>query len=304
MVRPLRYDSGNLQQMTDANIDRLLYYLRVAFADQLNNSGDGYVYVGSGNTDIGTANDTSATQQSASVTRIVNDGIIQTYPAAPGTGTEIDNAYNFRQDRTEPSAPTTDQLNKDGYLFYDSGNLTAASTNAHFYDELISQCITDMRTGDEVGTYRISSTTPTNGGAGTWTDKGTVFVDSTYSAGSTTYKLWLKTALDTVPGSDVFPVGLDSDLSGNIRERIITDNSRLIRNVLLPTLTRNMDANPGLYYTVSSTQTGENRGAFTDTKQTASTTSDNFDGTFYTRTSTPSGAAVTQTTYYLNLITS
>lgn len=302
MARPLKYDSGNLQQMSDANIDRLLYNLRAAYANQLNNSGDGYVYVGSGNTDIGTAVDTSSTVQTASVTRIVNDGIIQTYPAYPGLGTETDNTYNFRQDRTEPSAPTTDQLNKDGYLFYDSGNLTAASTNAHFYDELISQCITDMRTGDEVGTYRISTTTPTDGGAGTWTNKGNVFTDTTFSAGTVNYNLYLKLSLNTVPGTDVFPVGLDSDLSGNLMEREIGTNSRLINNVLLPILTRNMDASPGLYYTVSTTQTGVNRGSFTDTKQTTASNTQYFDGTFYTSTSTPTAGATVQTTYYLNLI--
>lgn len=302
MARPLKYDSGNLQEMSDANLDRLAYYLRSAFATQLNNSGNGYIYVGSGNTDIGTVVDTSSTQQVASVTRIVNNGIIETYPAAPGLGSETDNSYNFRQDRSEPAFPTNDQLNKDGYVFYDSGNLSAASTSAHLFDEIVSQCIVDMRTGDEVGTYRVSTTAPTDGGAGTWTDKGVVYIDSTYSAGSTSYKLWLKTALDTIPGTDIYPIGLDSALDGNLMERQITANSRLINNVLLPELTRRMDESAGLYYTVSSTQTGINRGAFTDTKQTTATNTQNFDGTFYRTTSTPSGSATTQTTYYLNLI--
>ena len=43
-----------------------------------------------------------------------------------------------------------------------------------------------MRTGHGIGTYYISTVEPFYLGGGTWTDKGTVFTDTSYDAGSTT----------------------------------------------------------------------------------------------------------------------
>ena len=306
-VYPLKFDGTNsLQDMTTAELERVTYYTQVAYAAQMNGNGDGYVFVGSGATTIGSASDTSSTQQVNTVTRGINDGVIQGYPAFPGIGSETDTVYSYQQDRTTPGAVSSANFNLNGLLFYDSANdeLEPFSTEAQLADVIIDQAITNMRTGDEVGSYRVSTSAPTNGGAGTWTDKGVFFADTTYSAGTTNYKLWLKTALDSVPGSDVFPVGLDSDGSGtpvgNIHQRVITDNGRLIQNVLLPALTRKMSS--GLYYSVATSISGINRGPFTDTKQTGVTNTNQFVNPFYRSISSPSGTASTVTTYYLNML--
>jgi len=309
-VFPLRYDGSNtLQDMTDAQLERLIYHTQAAYAAQLNSSGDGYIYVGSGATSIGSASDTSATQQINQTQRIINDGVIQGFPSHPGIGTETDNTYAYRQDRTTPSAVSSSDFNTYGMLYYDSASdhLEPFSTEAELAAVIIDQAITNMRTGDEVGTYRVSTSTPTNGGAGTWTDKGTWFVDSTYSAGSTTYKLWLKTALSSVPGSDVFPVGLEDDGGGTPTGHIInrdfsTGAGTLIGEVLLPALTRKMSS--GLHYaanTTAATGTAINRGTFTDTRQTGTSNTTSLSGGFYKSISTPTGGASTITTYYLKL---
>lgn len=309
VARPIKYDGTNtIQDMSDAQLERLIYNLQEAYSNQLNSSGNGNVNVGGSGTTIGTASDTSSTQQTATVVRIVNDGIIQTYPAYPGIGSETDTTYTYKQLRTVPSAVASADFNVNGLLFYDSDNdqFIPMSTEAQLATVIIDQAITNMRTGDEVGSYRVSTSTPTNGGAGTWTDKGTFFSDTTYSAGTTTYKLWLKRTLTSPPGSatDV-PLGLDSDgggtAIGNMHSRAIGVNDRLIQTVLLPALTRKMSS--GLYYTVATSVSGINRGAFTDTKQTSTTNTQTFSNPNYNATSTPSGAASTVTTYYLNMIT-
>lgn len=309
-VFPLRLDGSNsLQDMSSSDLEHLIYSLQVAYANQLSLGGNGHVNVGGSGTTIGTASDTSSTQQINITTRIVNNGIIETYPGYPGIGSETDATYTYKQLRTVPSAVTSGNFNVNGLLYYDSANdeIEPFATEAQLADVIITQAITNMRTGNEVGSYRVSTTTPVSGGAGTWYDKGTFFSDTTYSAGTTTYKLWLKGTLDTPPtvdGTLSYPVGLDSDgggtAVGNIHVRDISAGSRLIQQVLLPALTRKMSS--GLYYTVSTSQTGENRGAFTDTKQTATTNTRQFVNPQYRSISTPSGTASTVSTYYLNMI--
>ena len=306
-VFPLKYDGSNsLQDMTAAELQRVTYYTQVAYGAQLNAAGNGHINVGGGDTSIGSASDTSSTQQINVVNRILNNGIIETYPSHPGIGSETDATYAYTQDRGTPGAVSSANFNVNGMLFYDSANdeIEPFSTEAQLADVITNQAITNMRTGDEVGSYRVSTSAPTNGGAGTWTDKGTWMSDTTYSAGTTTYKLWLKTALDTVPGSDVFPVGLDSDgggtATGNIHQRAITNTSRLVQNVLLPALTRKMSS--GLHYSVATSISGINRGTFTDTKQTGTSNTQAFSSGQYQSISTPSGSASTVTTYYLNML--
>jgi len=200
MARPIRYDGVNdLIEMTDAQLDRLAYYLRVAYATQLANSGKGYIYSGSGGTFIGSATDTRSTARTAQRTRNYSGG--SDWPSYPGIGTETVNTYNYRQDRTVPSVPSDANLDASGYVRINSNNLQSLSTEAHAYDEILSQCITDMRTGDEVGTYRVATSTPSNGGAGTWENEGTWFLDRRYNnVGNTTYRYYLKRSLNSVPG--------------------------------------------------------------------------------------------------------
>ena len=302
MPQPLKYDGSNtLQEMTDAELNRLRYYTQLAYATQLNAAGNGHVNVGGSGTTIGTATDTSSTQQISGVTRIVNNGIIETYPGYPGLGSETDATYTYKQDQTVPSAVSAATFNSSGMVFFDAGNdIEPFTTEEQIADRITDQCITNMRTGDEVGSYRVATTTPTNGGAGTWTSKGTFFSDTTYSVGTTTYNLYLKTALDAVPGSDIYPIGLDTALDGNLAQRDIINSAALVQNVLLPSLTRKMSS--GLYYTVATSVSGINRGAFTNTRQLSASNTQNFTGSVYQAISTPTGTASTVTTYYLNMI--
>jgi hypothetical protein len=311
-VFPLKYDgSDSLQDMTDAELERVTYYTQAAYAAVLSANGIGYVFAGSGETDIGSASDTSSTQQTNGTRKLTNSGTTQGYPGYPGTGTETDATYDYRQNRSSPTAVSAAVFNEHGPVYYDSGSdhIIPFTTEAQIADVITNQAITNMRTGDEVGSYRVSTSTPSNGGAGTWTDKGTFFADTTYSAGTTTYKLWVKTALDSIPGSDTFPLNLEgAGTTGQLQQAEITAASGLVQNVLLPSLQRKMSS--GLYYTVATSTSGETRGTFTNTRQTGTTNSQSLGvdtiggvyGTFYRSISSPSGTASTVTTYYLNMI--
>lgn len=309
MARPIYYDGSNdLREMSDAQLDRLQYYLLVAYANQLNVNGDGYIFIGSGATAIGSAVDTKSTQQINSTAAPSNDRITQTYPAYPGVGTTTVTTYNYQQDRTYPSFPTAAVLDESGYAYLNGTNIAVASTAAHLYDEVISQAITDLRTGSRVGSYQVATSTPTAGGPGLWTNKGTWFLDTRYNnVGNTVYTLYLKRNLTVVPGSNVYPLGIVSSSDGNLRQRDITDTSPLIQNVLLPAMTRRLANASGLRYTVSTTQTGVNCGSFKDTKYPAIndrySTGTGLNEVYYSR-STPNTAATANTvnTYYLNLI--
>lgn len=309
MARPLAWTGAHLKEMTDAELDRLIYYLQVAYAAQLDAGGKGYVYVGgTGGTVIGSASDTSSTYQE-NTTAAPADNIIQSYPVAPGIGSETDTTYTYRQDQSVPTFPSAATQDADGYTYYTGTNIRVTNTEAHLYDEILAQAITEIRSGNEVGGYRVASAEPTAGGAGTWSDKGTFFLDSRYAGtGDTTYKLWLKTALTTVPGTNVYPVGVVTT-GAHLRQRPITNTDPLIQNILLPALTYQLGdgVTSKLKYSVSTTAGGTDKGIFTDTKYDQST-----DGTYATGTgasevyhssSTPNTAGTTTTvsTYYFRL---
>lgn len=293
MSRPLRIDgTAGLIEMSDADLDKLCYRLRRAYADQLNANGNGSLNVGGSGTTIGSASDTSRTQR-------VNTGS-NTQPY-PGTGTETDASFTYKQNRNIPSSPSSTTLNNDGFVIIDGTSGVISATESQIVSTIITQTITDMRTGDEVGTYRISTSNP---GSGTWVNKGTWFTDTTYS-GSTTYYLWLKTLNSTSPGTDIYPLGIDGTLG--LKELFISVSSNLVQNILLPILTRNM-AND-LYYQVSTSSSSINRGAFLDTRlsSTSNSQSNPPAGTnpgpsdVYRSFSTPSGSAATFQNYYLIL---
>ena len=220
-IRPLYYDNaaGSLRDMTDSDLESVTYNLQVAYAGQLNAGGDGSLNVGGSGTTIGTASDTSSTQQTNTRTRGLNNGIIETFPAHPGIGSETDQTFTYKQDQTTPSAVSSANFNVNGLLFYDSGNdeIEPFSTEDQLAAMIIDNAITNIRTGNEVGSYRVATSEPSSGGAGTYVDKGTFFSDTTFSAGTTTFKLFLKTALDSPPAFDSdgsntassVPVGLD-----------------------------------------------------------------------------------------------
>jgi len=317
MSRPLKIVSSNiLREMSDNDLDYINYRLREIYANKLNDgtitSGQLRIGTASGYTSIGSAVNTITAISTASQARTNNsgddvdpDGAGPTeagdWPSAPSL-TENTNTTTYFQDQLAggiPTYPANSVLDDDSFLLY-SGNAlrVAGATEAQLYDDIVSQCIADMKTGDEVGTYRVSTSTPTDGGAGTWIDKGTWFSDTTYDQGTTTYKYWLKTRLTTRPSYSIEPLRWTGS---QVREMDSDQLDNLCTNVLLPVLRRRLD-DGDLNYTVGTSIGADiNRGSFVDKKQTGSTASYAFtDPTYYTY-STPSGAASDVNTYYLLL---
>ena len=293
MARPFKLDGfRGLIEMSDSHLDRMCYYLRQAYSDQLNSGGQGSIFVGGSGTTIGTASDTSRTQE-------FNEGTSR--QSFPGTGTETDTSYTYNQNRNIPSSPSDLTLDDNGFVVLDGNKGFITADEAEIVNTVITQTITDIRTGDEVGSYRVATSNP---GSGTWTNKGTWFVDTTYT-GTTTYKLWLKRSVAVEPGTYVYPIARDSNKG--LKEVEIAKSSNLVQNILLPILTRNMSND--LYYSVTTTLSTINRGTFNDTR--LSTTDETYDeppaGTdpgpsdVYKAFSTPSGSAVVHQPYYLIL---
>ena len=323
--RPLKQISGGLQELSDSNLERLTYLTQVAFATYLKNNTTGYgaVYVSnSGDTSIGSMTDTRATVQTSSGSGgfsgqsgldsgspdmgVAGSGPPTShdtgdYPTAPGVGSENVTTYNYRQDQNEPSAPSDATYNNDGYLVYSAtGELRTENSETNILDTIVTAAVTEMTSssGDHVGTYRVSASAPSVGGAGTWDDLGSWFVDTNYpSTTNTTYKLWLKRNLSSAPGTAAAPVEHHS--GGEVRELAMASTDNLFVNVLLPILQRRI-VDSLKYEVVTSNVSSRNRGSFTDTQLTGATTSfAPVSGDTYTTTSTPSGSAGNLTTKYL-----
>lgn len=299
MSTPLKYD-GDLREFSTANLERLSYLLRVAYADHLNNRGtaSGRVFVGSsGGTAIGSLADHKSTQQTNTRTRNYSNG--EDWPSYPGIGTTTVATYNYRQYRTTVTAPSNSTLDNSSYMYiYNTSHIRVAGSS-QLISSVVDDAITQLRSGDQVGTYRISTSTPTNGGAGSWTNLGTWFQNTTYSAGTTTYNLWLKRSLNTVPGTAANPLKLRSD--NHLQEQSLSVSGDLIQNVLLPIMiNRGLSETTLLRYVVASSlpSGAVNKGSFSDTKQTGVSNSEYFSNPTYVRTSTPSGSPVNDGTAF------
>ena len=275
MNRPLHYDGSgdtiNIREMTDANLERLVYYTQVAYAAQLNSSGKGYIFAGTGATAIGSHQDTLSASNTPNRTDAAPGDGTQTHPGSPGLTSVNGINYAYQQDRTFPSFASESALNTDSYLCLDgSYDIKVAKDEADIINGVINAALTKLKSGDEVGSYRVSTSTPNSGGAGVWTDKGTWFIDKYYGdVGNVTYKLWLKTSLTSIPGSDVFPLKLSSN---DLRvHSSILNSGGLIQNVLLPTMTRRLSTGTSLCYEVAtSAPTGAQlRGTVNNKRYTA-----------------------------------
>lgn len=306
MSLPLKYD-GDLREFSSAERNRLSYLLRVAYSDHLaaGSSAQGSIFVAnSGNTLIGSLQDHRST---AEINTNVRKGTASTsddYPNYPSLDTDLINTYNYRQNRNTVTAPSNSVLDDDNYVYIFNTNHIRVAGQTEVINGIVDHAITQLRTGDEVGSYRISTSTPgsQHGGAGTWTNITTWFQNTTYSAGTTTYRLWLKRSLNSVPGTVAQPLRKRSD--HNLQQSSIATSGDLIQNVLLPVMiNRGLSATSNLRYNVGSGSI--NRGEFKDTKQTGSSTNQGFAGASqqpgspfsnvasnrYWRTRVPSGGA-------------
>ena len=242
--RPLKSISTGLQELSDSELEYISYQTRVAFATYVstNTAGWGAVYVGStglgGEVSLGSHTDTKKTQQVSSdgnggfTTDATDAGYGPDegfdpnpagnspssshdpgdYPAAPGTGSTTVTSYAYSQEQGEPNYPSDSDLTDYSYMISASaGSLQVETQEQNFLDTIITDCVAKMRNtdgnGDEVGTYRISTTAPVSGGAGTWTEIENFFVDTTYSGTASTYKLWVKSSLDTAPAKALARLG-------------------------------------------------------------------------------------------------
>jgi len=288
MARPLKINgTSGLKQMSDTELDRLQYNIRKRYASFLNyyhtsstgvNAANGQTSSGtgpagalnvgsvSGWTSIGSATDTASTQQTATQARNNSGG--DDYPSFPGLGTSTVATYAYHQNRSASTLGTAFSANDQySYLKFVSPSTlrTATGYNDDYFDEIISQCLVDMYSGDEVGSYRISTSAPSSGGAGTWVDCGTWHSDTTYSAGTTTHKLWVKTALDTPPGTDIKPVMWNGTLVkevASIDETGAYQATSFIDQACIPALINKVAASKLQYTVVTSDPGGSSNTVF------------------------------------------
>ena len=162
------------------------------------------------------------------------------------------------------TVPTEATINNTGLLYWSSPDLAIGPiSETDLQDTLADHCLTQMISGDEVGSYRVATSDP---GGGTWSDKGQFMDDTTYlTYGSETtvgdYTLWLKTANTTEPSSPDNYIRWD-DTNNEIQLESSTDYSataKLINDVYL-----NIIEMRHPLYTVSTTQTGTLRGTIYD----------------------------------------
>ena len=333
--RPLLGVSTGLKELTDAQIDYIQYELRSAYASYLatNTTGYGAVYVGgTGNTTIGSFTDTKRTQgasatgsggysgQSGLDSSSPDEGSSGAgpptshdtgdYPPVPSTGTTNVTTYTYRQNQNEPDAVTNTVYDADSYLVHATGgDIAIESTEANILDTILTGCISAMKSGDQVGTYKVSTTDPDEDDI--WDDMGAFFVDTTYSGTVSTYKLWLKRDReDGNPYTAVEVAGWHS-AHGDVINRSAAEGSNLINNVLLPCLQRRIA--DSLKYEVSDTQSSTvafRRGYFIDTRLADETTSYSPAPPFgttgpsdtYQTFSTPSGSGSVHAGKHFNLL--
>jgi len=285
----------SLRKMTDANMALLRYNLRFAYAAVLNANGNGRLYTG-GTNNVGQAISTERTQGYAAQAR--NNSGAADWPAYPATGTTTRATTTFTQTRSADTHPSDANLRDYGWLYWQgsttSFNMRVISTETDFVDTILTDTIAEAVTGDEVGTYRIATSTPGTG----WVDKGAVYTNHIYSnSAQVVYNLWLKTSA-SAPGSSTNPVGYNS----GFKSRSVAQDGSLVQTLLLPMLHRRVTTNGALNYNINGSGTA--RGSMIDTRYSSDTTSESFVDPLYKRWRTPSGGVATNATYVLNVTTS
>lgn len=285
--------------MRDADLEVLSYNLRTAYVDQIYNStGQGALSVGSTYDTIGSAENTIASEEVNSYTYPEYLAAGNSYPPYPTIGLGTTVTYDYQQNRNYPSFPSDSVLDSDGFVYFQdsdgNGNgilqLRTANTAAQIYDEVLTHCLTEMKTGDEVGTYRVSTSTPSSGGAGTWVNRTTWFEDTRYvypGSAPAIRRLYLKTALSSPPTGSVLPLGLRAAGSDTLKPKAIGKTDNLIQNVLLPALTRRIINGDLRYFVQNTTSSNILRGIWSDTRLTEEVLSqyrgplDGYDGTYH-----------------------
>ena len=179
---PLHYETGNLHEMTAAELEYPAHRILEAFA--ASNTGVGTVTINGAGTAIGTFVDT------------IRPNTIGSHPV----GTSVNSStLTFNQDLTTAA----ESLERP--IEYDGGNLHQQA-DGELNSNIIQTALT-MLVNDGLGSYAVQPSAP----AGTWTSIGTI-TDQARS-GNTVTTLWRKTA-DTAP-TTVRPMKV---ISGNLQE--------------------------------------------------------------------------------------
>jgi len=181
-VRPLFYNSGNLQQMDDTKLAEVID--QVAYQYSLNPSVTLSQVSSGGN--LGTLSDTrlQAGAQSTSATSFPSEATT----AEPSTVTV--NYARISKTEASVSAPTTDTGTTYPVYYTDTGEIramTITDMKDTFIHPAIDQLVSGSTTTKQAGTYQISTSTSLTGN--TLISSTPVFVDtradtSAYSAGS------------------------------------------------------------------------------------------------------------------------
>ena len=343
--RPLRRVGTDLVACTDDDMIRLRYNLRRAYA-QMMEGGDTYNVgwpigkIGTASsigTDIGSATDNYKTvQYNAGTGRWhywptpgsnYGYGPGSDYPSTPGTGTTSTTTTLYQSqewklpsgDAEFPMAPSSTYM-ENTYLVYDSSEGIVMETNEqNIYDTILSDCIEEMHgrsvgssTGDEIGTYFMTSSSVPNASYLWWTmSDSIVMIDRVHgNSNYATHKLYMKAQHNYSgnngddgdgPGTE-YPL-LKVDSNGAIVNNPIGIGSDLVNKVLVRYLVRNLECEYELTTNSTFGSGVSNRGQATDHYYDSSSTSHQGPGTWggdnYRTYSTPSGNISAYTTYYL-----
>jgi len=304
--RHLYWDSGtgDLQMYDATQIETLSYYLRKRYADLLNTVADteGNVRDSNPNSEyvfMGGAPERHRTQGVRTQADDLLPEIGDDETFGPENTGYVDTTYLYYQRRDHATAvPDATTINNMGILYWTTPDLKIGPiTETDLRDTLADHCLTQMLSGDEVGTYRVSEAMPNtaSGITGGWVDKGSFFHDQIYDAtindGGTNvdYRLWLKTANTTEPTSPDNYIRWD-DSNSEIQLESSTISSSLSK--IFHDVYGNIILRRHLLYDVSTTNSGTHRGTFSNMMYDS--TSDVLSGpsgtpSVYTRTYTPEG---------------
>ena len=314
--RPIVWNTNSLYQMTDSELDTLSYYVRKRYAHYLNTStstpgvvsvGDpgitGYVHAGdvtNTNRTLGSLTEPDDNAPSGGSEPDTSFSGLESSGNNTGTATQT-TSYYFNNVATTLISATS--INAHGVLYWNTDHLKIGPTSeTDLLDTIVTDAISNMRTGDEVGTYRVSAGAPNtySGTTGGWVDKGIFFTDKIYNNAVNTYfNLWLKTANSSEPTSSNDYATWDS--SNNEIQLIDVDDfsNYLIDEIFVNVLRRRCPMYQVLASAVSPPH-ANNRGTFFDKKYGGTTESSALGpfGGLYTKTYTPSGTLVDATGPY------
>ena len=165
--RPIKWDYtlNGFKEWSDSEIGALKYNLAVAFGNYLNGGGIGAVggvSTGTGKADIfnpagGSTTDTR--RNAASNSNTAGGGTGTDYPGYPSTTTSTISSSRWQQNLDAVGMPSAATITDQSFLYYKGSGyqFQYINTETDFLDTIVNDAISIMRTGHEVGTYRVGT---------------------------------------------------------------------------------------------------------------------------------------------------